>query len=113
MIDNPRTIKHQLKWTNACFKRALLKHYWDMLLPDQRKLQLDGLQSLIFKDWEMSRRDPELNRLYIEEVLKLTTARLSIIMAAYHSGKQYRSPSTIERITTELFERAVNSETRK
>jgi len=112
-VIDKRTIKHQLKWTNACFKRALEIHFHDMLIPYQRHLPLDALRRLIVKDWGYDlNKIPEVNEIYMKEVLKLTTARLSIILETHHAGKQYRSPRTIEQITTELFERAVNSETK-
>jgi hypothetical protein len=108
---NAYTIKAQFKWTSACFKRVLIEHFYDDLTTDQRKLPLDELKLLISLGLHEPTNTPEIDELYIKEVLKLNTTKLSIIVDVYSRGLQSRNPATIERITTELFERAINSET--
>ena len=57
-------------------------------------------------------RSESINAKYTEELRKLTTEQLNLILEVHHKGKQFRHGSTIETIMTELFERATNPETR-
>jgi len=76
-----------------------------------RKLSLPDLQRAIVREGNEI-NNFEINELYLKHVCQLSTARLNIILQYNASGKQRRSPHTIERIMDELFARATNPETR-
>jgi hypothetical protein len=108
-----KLIAKQLAWTDECFLAALHERYWNVLSEAEREMELLDLKRLIELDWREEVRTPEINDIYIRNLIKLETEKLELIVEAYQKGKQYRSGATIERIMTELLERAVNSETKE
>lgn len=108
-----KLIAQQLAWSDEAFKEALLEYYADKLSEDEKEMDTIDLKRLIQLDWREKVRSPEINDIYIRNLLKLETEKLELIVEAYQKEKQFRSGATIEHIMTELFERAANSETRK
>lgn len=105
-----RQQRDQMKWTNWCFKRALVTYY-KLENSSARKLPLNKLQQFLREEL-LDLNNEEINELYLQEVCKLSTPRLNIILQYNAQGKQRRSPHTVERIMDELLMRATNPETR-
>jgi hypothetical protein len=102
-------IKKQWYFTNGCFRKALLDHYGKLLAPIERRLNLRDLKFLLAQfDWPIN--IPEINQLYMKNVLSLSTERLNLILEA--ASICNRKQTTIDAIMTELFERSMDSETK-
>ena len=105
-------IKKQLAWTDVCFKQALLDVFGDQLSDEEKLLKGVQLKQLIAdKDdanYIVDGWPPSVNEAYLVHMRKLTTDQIELILEAYNKGKQWRSPLTIDVLTTELFERATN-----
>jgi hypothetical protein len=106
-----RQIKKQMFWTNGCYRAALLEHYDFYLSKKQKRFNIQELKEQLTKV-DKPVNSPEINALYMKRVLALDPKKLSIIVEAFHNGRQFRKQETIDAIMTELFERSAKPETR-
>lgn len=102
-------IKKQWNWTNACFRQALVEHYALKLDYHEKLHNLHHLKKVL-EVRKLPMNSPEINDLYKKNILALPTDKLNLILQAAVASR--RKQETIDAIQTELFERAVNSETR-
>lgn len=106
--------KLQFEWTETCYKQALLEHYGHIFNKEwMKKLECRQLVEYLVDRVGRKYNTPEVHNTYIRYIKLLSTDKLNIIVEAYKQGKQHRAPDTIEQISTELFERAANTETKE
>jgi hypothetical protein len=111
---NKKKHEQQLRWSNDCYRNAVLTHFGHLLNDKEKELSIPRIKQLLMKKLEVERFDfPELNTIYLNNLCQLETDKLELIVEAYNKGKQYRSASTIDVILSELFERVTNPRWRK
>lgn len=111
---NNKLIKRQFRWTSKCYHKAVLEYYGDVLTDDEKKLPPDAWPSCVsYTLGNIDINTPELNNIYLKYVCELHSIKLSLILEAVAKGVQRRAQHTVDVISTELFERAANSETRR
>jgi len=111
-----KLIAKQLRWSDVCYRKAILSHYGYLLNDEQKKLPLRELKAIICDVGDIDMRlmsTPEVTAIYLKNLCRLSTDKIELIVEAYNKGKQFRSPSTIDVLLSELFERATNPQRRK
>lgn len=107
-----KLLKEIWSWTTKCYHEALFEIYPNELkdfirdgITDSDMIALTLHQHNIYP-----RRNPLVASLYIEKVKKLDSTKLSLIIESNKKGKISRSPTTIDALMIELFERSVSLE---
>lgn len=111
---NKKNIEQQLRWSNDCYRSAILTYFGHLLTKKEKELSIPRIKHILLDKLEVERFDfPELNTIYLNNLRQLETEKLELIIDAYNKGKQYRSASTIDVLLSELFERATTSPIRR
>jgi hypothetical protein len=97
--------------TNSCYRDALITYHKKFL----KKHNIGEPITVGFlKNYLLGHNKPihneDINRLYLANMLKLSTNWLELILEAHNKEKIVRKPLTIIAIADELFERSANSE---
>ena len=109
-----KLIAEQLAWSGVCYRQALFHHYGHLLGDKEKRLHNGMVIELIRERLKVAKlQDPELTATYLYNLCKLSTDKIELIIEAYHKGKQWRSPSTIDVLLSELFERSTNKKRRE
>jgi hypothetical protein len=106
-------IAKQLEWSEACYREALLHHYGHLLNSGEKAEPIRYIKLTLKEKLGEEPISSDVNSTYLDNLRKLDTNQLELIIEAHNKGKQYRSPSTIDVLLSELFERATNPQKKK
>jgi len=110
-----KLLKEIWSWTTKCYHETLFEIYPTELKDYIDSYNVNSIDSemiaLVLHQHNIyPRRNPLVNSLYLEKVKKLDSTKLSLIIESNKKGKISRSPTTIDALMTELFERSVHLE---
>ncbi len=107
-----KLLAHLRDQTNVCYKKALIKEYpshfqyLDPKLADEK-----DMKNYLWAQ-ELPFQSESINNTYLDEMMKLSSSDLELIVEADRKGKFRRAPHTIDAILSELLHRASISETK-
>lgn len=108
-----KQIRAIVRWTNVCFKNALLEYYPKVFSNEKHgRLSTIELKDILM-DLDLPTNNDEINNIYLKQICAMSTEALELVIRAHNAGIINRAQHTVDAIMTELFERAANSETKK
>ena len=94
-----------------CYHDALLEHFGHFLTAAEKRSSTRKIKEMLLSRFDYATKNfPEVSTSYLDNLRKLETEKIELIIEAYNKGKQWRSSSTIDVLLSELFERITNPE---
>ena len=96
------------RWTNACYKDALVECYPAILRP-RHHLGLPEIKEFLTDMGIHPGDNPQVNDVYLSRLKMLSTKQINLIIEADNKQVVRRAAATIDALMNELFERATEN----